>query len=231
MNWSKPTRSCPGCWISPRRWLCVWTGQYLSGHTTLAKSADEDVEPPLAEAKALLEAFPHLARWVQAGWAGGGHGRYYRKDPKKFWPHQLEAKMAPIIQAAAKLNPEQKIALLKSWENGHDAHRDVKPLQTKAVKDYLAANPDLAKGKTSLLMLEKPWNNYTPEEATKLAPTLAQNRHPEAAYIRSIAAGGKEKNLEKMIDALLTTEAWRLGTGELRWSLCRPTLALCRPAR
>ena len=101
--------------------------------------------------------------------------------------------MAPIIQAAAKLNPEQKIALLKSWENSFDAHRDVKPLQTKAVKDYLAANPDLAKGKTSLLMLEKPWNNYTPEEATKLAPTLAQNRHPEAAYIRSIAAGGKEK--------------------------------------
>ena len=75
----------------------------------LAKSADEDVEPPLAEAKALLEAYPHLARWVQAGWAGGGHGPYYRKDPKKFWPHQLEAKMAPIIQAAAKLNPEQKI--------------------------------------------------------------------------------------------------------------------------
>jgi hypothetical protein len=181
----------------------------------LAKSDDEDMEPPLAEARALLEAFPRFVRWVQAGWAGGGHGRYYRKDPRIFWPHQLEAKMAPIIQAAAKLNPQQKIALLKSWENGHDAHQDVKPLQTQAVKDYLAVNPDLAQGKTSLLMREKEWNKYTPEEAEALAPKLAGNRHPEAAYIRSIAAGGKEKNLEKMIDALVGPEAWRLGHAEL----------------
>ncbi len=181
----------------------------------LAKSDDKDVQPPLAEAKALLEAYPHLARWVQAGWAGGGHGPYYRKDPKKFWPHKLEAKMTPIIEAAAKLDPMERIALLKSWENGYDANRDVKPLQTKVVKDYLAANPTLTEGKTSLLMLEREWNQYTPEEAAELAPTLVQNRHPEAAYIRSIASGGKEKNLEKMIDALLTTEAWRLGHGEL----------------
>ena len=181
----------------------------------LSKSNDLDVEPPLAEANALLEAYPHLASWVQAGWAGGGHGPYYRKDPKKFWPHQLEAKMAQIIQAAAKLNPQQRLALLKSWENSHDAHRDVKPLQTQAVKDYLAANPDLTKGKTSLLMLEKPWNHYTPEEAAEMASSLALNRHPEAAYIRSIAAGGKDKNLDKMIDALLGPEAWRLGHGEL----------------
>jgi hypothetical protein len=98
----------------------------------LAKSDDKDVEPPLNEAMKLLDAYPRLASWVQAGWAGGGHGRYYRKDPSKYWPHQLEAKMDLIIQAAAKLNPQQRTDLLNTWKNDHDANRDVKPLQTKA---------------------------------------------------------------------------------------------------
>lgn len=181
----------------------------------LAKSEDRDVEAPLAEASALLESYPHLAQWVQAGWAGGGHGPYYRKDPLKYWPHKLEEKMALIVKAAGKLNPMQLTSLVKTWENSHDAHRDVKPLRSQAIKDFLAATPSLAAGKTKLLMLEKEWNQYTPEEAAELAPKLAGNSHPEAAYIRSIAAGGKEKNLDKMIDALLTTEAWRLGHGEL----------------
>ena len=181
----------------------------------LAKSDDKDVEPPLNEAKKLLDAYPRLASWVQAGWAGGGHGRYYRKDPSKYWPHQLEAKMDLIIQAATRLNPEQRTALLNTWKNDHDANRDVKPLQTKAVRNYLAANPGLVKGRNTLLILEKPWNQYTPEEASKLAPKITLNRHPEAAYIRAIAAGGKEKNLERMIDALVGPEAWRLGSAEL----------------
>ena len=181
----------------------------------LGKSDDQDVEPPLKEAKELLDAYPHHAHWVQAGWAGGGHGKYYRKDPRKYWPHQLEAKMDLIVQAAAKLNPQQRTDLLNTWKNDHDANRDVKPLQTKAARNYLADNTGLVKGRNTLLILEKPWNQYTPEEASKLAPKITLNRHPEAAYIRAIAAGGKEKNLERMIDALVGPEAWRLSNVEL----------------
>ena len=58
-------------------------------------------EPPIAEAKALLAKYPRYAQWVQNGWAGGGNGQYYRNDPTKYWPHEIEAKMAPVVAAAA----------------------------------------------------------------------------------------------------------------------------------
>ncbi|MGB1128492.1 MAG: hypothetical protein ACPG4K_00480, partial [Haloferula sp.] len=62
-----------------------------------ARIAEKEVEAPVAEAKALLSKYPFYAKWVQDGWAGGGNGQYYRNDSTKYWPHETEAKMEPIV--------------------------------------------------------------------------------------------------------------------------------------
>ena len=115
----------------------------------LAKSDDKDVEPPLNEAKKLLDAYPRLASWVQAGWAGGGHGRYYRKDPSKYGS-PVGGKNGFNYSGHHQAQSGTRTALLNTWKNDHDANRDVKPLQTKAVRNYLAANPGLVKGRNTL---------------------------------------------------------------------------------
>ncbi|MFT5106679.1 MAG: tetratricopeptide (TPR) repeat protein, partial [Pseudoalteromonas tetraodonis] len=175
----------------------------------------EGIAPPIAEATALLSKYPSNAQWVQSGWAGGGNGQYYRNDPAKYWPHEIDAKMAPVVAAAAKLTPLQLADLLGSWHDGYFQDKFVRPLQVKAVRDYVAANPKLTNSRTGVLLLEKPWNKLTPEEAKALAPQIAGNPHPEASLVRAIATGGAEKDLDKMIAALLGSEAWRLGAAEL----------------
>jgi len=180
-----------------------------------AKIAEEDVAPPIAEAKALLEKYPRYARWVQTGWAGGGTGRHYRNDPKKYWPHEIEAKMAPIVAAATKLTPLQLADLMESWREDYYDDRVVSPLTVKVVSDYLTANPKLMNRRNGILLLEKEWNKFTPEEAKALAPQIADNSQPEVSAIHAIAAGGEEKDLNKMIAALVGQEAWRLGIAEL----------------
>lgn len=181
----------------------------------VAKIAGEDAAPPIAEAKALLAKFPRYAQWVQTGWAGGGNGQHYRNDPKKYWPHETDAKMALILEAVPKLTALQLSDLVQSWRDGYYSDRVVRPLAIKAVSDYLTANPKALNRFHDLLLINKAWNNLTPEEAQKLAPSLAGNAHPEASLIRAIAAGGAAKDLNKMIDALVGPEAWRLGAAEL----------------
>jgi tetratricopeptide (TPR) repeat protein len=175
-----------------------------------AKMAGKAVSPPLAEAKALLAKFPQHAQWVQTGWAGGGNGRYYRGDPAKYWPDEIEAKMAPIIAAIPKLTPLQLNELLKSWNDRYYNHKVVLPLQVKAVADYLKANPKLMNSRFNELLLPKPWNQLTPEELQKLAPLVAKNSSRDASLIRAAAAGGKEKDFDKVVAALVGPEAWRL---------------------
>jgi len=165
--------------------------------------------PPIAEASALLEKFPQFAKWVQTGWAGGGNGQHYRNDPKNYWPHEIEAKMAPVVAAAAKLTPVQLAELLQSWGERYYSDNVVRPLNVKVVRDYLLANPDLMKGKGGILILEKQWQQYTPEEAQKLAPQLAESRHYEASIIRAIAAGGKERDFDKVMASIRGPEFWR----------------------
>jgi hypothetical protein len=174
------------------------------------KLAEQDAAPPLAEGKALLEKFPRYARWVQTGWAGGGNGQYYRGDLKKYWLHETDAKMAPIVAAAAKLTPLQLVDLLDSWRDRYYSDNVVRPVTVKAVRDYMAANPKLINSRTGVLVLTKPWYQLTPEELQALAPQLAQNAHRDASVIRAAAAGGKEKDFDKALAALVGPEAWRL---------------------
>ena len=181
----------------------------------LGKVADQDAEPPLAEAKALLAKFPEYAKWVQDGWAGGGNGQYYRGETSKFWPHETEAKLAPVVAAASKLSPMKLAELVSTWSNGYYGRKEIIPLQVKVIQDYLMANPKLTNSRTGPMLLDKSWNQYTPEEAQTLAPKLAANAHPEASFIRAIAAGGADKNFDKMIAAILGPEVWRLGRSEL----------------
>ncbi|MGB0767216.1 MAG: hypothetical protein ACPGYV_05860, partial [Phycisphaeraceae bacterium] len=60
--------------------------------------------PPLAEAQALLNAYPRHAERVQLGWAGGNTGPHYRGDANRYWLRDLEAKLTPIRSAVEKLD-------------------------------------------------------------------------------------------------------------------------------
>jgi len=79
----------------------------------------KDSAPPLEEAKQLLDKYPQYALEVQTDWAGGRTGRHYKDDPKKYWPHQLESKLAPILEARDKLNEFKELQFLQSWSSGY----------------------------------------------------------------------------------------------------------------
>jgi outer membrane protein assembly factor BamD (BamD/ComL family) len=186
--------------------------------------ASNDVAPPIAEATALLEKFPQYAMWVMTGWAGGGNGQYYRYDFKKYWPHEADAKMAPILAALSKLPPAEAAEVLyASAYGGYVGSPGITEL--KSVQAYMKANPALLNSRNGIIALEKEWNKLTPEEAAQLTLSMAQSSHPQASLIRAIASGGKD--LEKVSAAFLGPEAWRLGPNELNhiyataiWQYC-----------
>ena len=174
----------------------------------------EDAVPPIAESAALLEKFPRHVLWVMTGWAGGGN-HPYRGDFKKYWPHEAEAKMAPILAALSKLTPSEAADFLNAAAYG--GYVDSPGiLELKSVQDYLKANPTVLNFRNSVVVLEKVWNTMTPEEAQKIAPSLEQTANPQASLVRAIAAGGKD--YEKVMAALLGPEVWRLGPDELNHS-------------
>lgn len=183
-----------------------------------------EVTPPIAEASGLLEKYPRYAMWVMAGWAGGGNGQHYRGDFKIYWPHEAEAKMAPLLKALTKLTPAEAAEFLNAAAHGgYVSNPGV--LEIKSVQEYLKAKPDLLNNRNGVMALEKEWNKLTPEEAQKLAPSMAQLVHPQASLVRAIAAGGKD--FDKVLAALLGSEVWRLGPTELNgnysdslWHFC-----------
>lgn len=182
-----------------------------------AKLAGKVISPPLAEATALLAKYPQYAQWVQTGWAGGGNGRYYRGDQEKYWPDEIEAKMAPVIVATSKLTPLQLADLFQSWDDGYYSHKAVLPKQVKEVRKsfHFARYAPKLTTRNGVLIFGQTWDKLTPEEAQKMAPKLAQEADPQASLIRAIAAGGADKDLNKMISALIGPDAWRLGVAEL----------------
>jgi tetratricopeptide (TPR) repeat protein len=198
-------------------------------------SAVEKIAPPIAEATALLAKYPHHAKWVQDGWAGGGNGQHYRNDPKKYWTEETDAKMAPIIAALPKLTPLQLDDFIQSWSTGY-YRGGPEVMVVKAAREFLLGRPELMNRRTGPFFIEKPWNQLTVEEAAKLAPQLANNSDPQASLVRAIAAGGKD--LDKVMAALLGPEAWRLSAAELGgayadqlWHYCgRPGEAAKRDA-
>ncbi|MFN5579413.1 MAG: hypothetical protein ACK49X_07335, partial [Akkermansiaceae bacterium] len=99
---------------------------------------------PIAEATALLEKYPQYAMWVMTGWAGGGNGPYYRGDFKKYWPHEADAKMAPILAALSKLPSAEALELLYAAAyGGYVSTPGV--LDIPEVRKYVRATPDLWK--------------------------------------------------------------------------------------
>jgi outer membrane protein assembly factor BamD (BamD/ComL family) len=168
--------------------------------------------PPIAEASALLGKYPQLAMWVMTGWAGGGNGPHYRGDFKKYWPHEADAKMAPILTALSKLpQPQAAEVLYAAAYGGYVGSPGI--LELKSVQDFVKANPDFSNKRNGLVLLEKEWNKLTPEEAEKLAGSIGQVAHPQASLVRAIAAGGKD--LDKVMASYLGPEAWRLGPNDL----------------
>ncbi|MBT7740987.1 MAG: hypothetical protein HN727_04225, partial [Opitutae bacterium] len=176
----------------------------------LARIAQKEIAPPVVEAKALLSKFPRFAKWVQDGWAGGGNGRYYRNDPKFYWPHEIEQKMEPIIASIPKLTPLELADLTLSWQDGFYQDKTVRPLLVKTVREYLLTDPIQMNKRFGVILSEKPWNELTPKEARDLASRVSKNQHPDASLIRSLAVGGEEKNFDKALAALIGPEAWRL---------------------
>jgi TolA-binding protein len=175
---------------------------------------DEKADPPIAEAKALLGRFPEYAAQVQEDWAGGRTDSQ-EKAWQKYWPDQIDAKLALVRAAEGKLNPLQRADFLKTWTPNYYVQRVPSPVSAEQLEDYVKANPQALNSKSAPYLIQKPWNQLTFEEAEQLAPMLAQNPSPEVSFIRAMAAAGKEKNFDKAMDALLGTEAWRLGSAEL----------------
>ncbi len=175
-----------------------------------AKIDGREASPPLAEAKALLEKFPRYAQMVQTDFAGGHYGPHYRDDPKKYWPHEVEAKMALVRAAMPKLAPLEQANLLDTWSGGYYPQ----VLSEQAAREFVLANPKLVNHLTGP-NLSLGWATLDFEAASKLAPFLEHNPSPEASFVRAVAAAGKEKNLDKAMDALLGPEAWRLGVQDL----------------
>lgn len=173
----------------------------------------EQAAPPIGEATALLKAYPHNAERVQMGWAAS-RGRYYRGDPKKYWPLELEAKLAPVKQAVAKLNPFGQADYYQSYGTRYyDGYPQL--LNADEARAWVLANPQLANSKIAPAV-QFNWQAITLEDAKKIAPHLAQNPSPEAAGIRAIASiNDEKKELDKAVDTLLKSEAWRLSPNEL----------------
>ncbi len=168
---------------------------------------------PLAEAKALLDRFPHHALFIQTEWAGGSNSPHYRDDPAKYWPHQAEEKLAPVVAALPKLEPSEQTRLIESWSSGYYA-RGPEIMPVEKLRGFILENPALINHMAGpLLALD--WEKVTPEEATKLAPVLAQNPSRDAALIHAMVAAGEDKDLGKAIDALLGPHAWRLTPQDL----------------
>ncbi|MFT5474458.1 MAG: hypothetical protein ACI856_002799, partial [Kiritimatiellia bacterium] len=178
--------------------------------------AEKEVAPPIAEARALLAKYPSYAIMVQLGWAGGTKDNHpnHGGETKLYWEHELEAKMAPIVEAAAKLSPMELADLFASWQpSGYwrEPHR-LNLQKVKAVRKHFHFVRYGAKLTTrnGVLIFGKAWNQFTPEEAQNLAPQLAHVADPQASLIRALAAGGPEKDFGKALAALMGPEAWRL---------------------
>jgi len=162
---------------------------------------------PVAEATALLKKYPQYAELVQTGWAER-RGRYYKDDPKKYWPVDVEAKLAPVKVAAAKLQSLEQADFYRSWEyRYYDSGPQV--LSVEEARAFVLASPKVVNSRSGP-WLELSWTTLTFEEAKNLAPYLEQNSSPEASLIRAIVAGGEEKDFNKALAALLGPEAWRL---------------------
>ena len=179
----------------------------------MAKIDAKEAAPPLAEAKVLLEKFPRYAALVQTDWAGGSNSQYYRDDPKKYWLHETEAKLAPVRAALTKLSPLDQADLLLTWGANHYASgpQVIPPADTPA---FVLANKDLVNRRTGPILTFE-LDKITPAQAAELAPHLTLNPSPEASVIRSLAVAGESKDLDKAIAAFLGPEAWRLDRADL----------------
>jgi len=191
--------------------LLVWKTAVLRYNFDLIDGKDS--APPLEEAERLLAKFPKYALEVQTDWAGGRTGRYYRDYPKKYWPHQLESKLAPIHQARGKLNPFKQFQFIQSWSPGYyDSGPTLFDLDQSRILAF--ERPELVNQRLGPA-LRFDWRKLTIEEAQKLAPLLERNPAPEVSLIRSIAQVGESKDLDQLIDHLLSKELWRLSPSEL----------------
>jgi len=175
----------------------------------------KEAKLPLQEATALLNKYPQFAELVQTGWAER-RGRYYKDDPKKYWPIDVEHKLKPVKAAAAKLEGLELADFYQSW-GGRYYDSGPQVFTVEEAREYALANPKVVNSKSGPDM-GFDWRNMTFEEAQKLAPVLEQNPHSEASMVRAIAAAGEEKDLDKAMAALLGPEIWRLSTGELSGS-------------
>ena len=174
----------------------------------------EQAAPPIAEATALLKAYPRHAERVQTGWAGGNRGPHYRGDARKYWPLDQAAKLAPVNTAAAKLSPLDQARFYQSFGSSYYSGKPQLVPADKAAQ-WVLDNSKLANSKAGPV-LQFNWHGIKLEDAKKLAPLLAQNPSPEAAGIRAIAAVNDEsKELDKTVDTLIKNEAWRLNPHEL----------------
>lgn len=172
-----------------------------------------EAEPPLAEAKALIEHDARYALMVQTDWAGGRRGRHYRDDPKKYWPDQVEKKMAPIRAALPKLSPLDQAKLIASWSSGY-YHGGPNVLSTEEVRGLVMGYSEVIDQKFGPALVYD-WSKLDAQRAQELIGLLSKNPDSEVSLVAAVAAGGEEKDFDRAVEVLLGREAWRLNKGEL----------------
>jgi len=191
--------------------LLVWKTAAI--RYNLDRIDGKDSAPPLQEAKQLLAKYPQYALEVQTDWAGGHTGRHYKDNPKKYWPHQLADKLAAINEARTKLTELKQFQYLQSWSPGYyDSGPDL--VDAEKLRELLLEKPERINHRLGPV-LRFDWRNLSVAAAVELAPQLARNPSPEIAAIRTIAHVGESKDLDQLIDHLLSKELWRLGPSEL----------------
>jgi len=164
------------------------------------------LDPALLAAERLVSALPYEGSLAVAkGWMNFGHGD--TPTFRKFLAPRREDKTARLLQAMAKMEPEQVRDILNYTVNVARGRR---------VGDYMFSALEMRALATRLPdvfnSLQAPGvplvdNELTVEMAQQVAPYLARNPDPEAAVIRQIAKG--KKNFPEAVDALMQSEAWR----------------------
>ncbi len=177
----------------------------------------KEARPPLAEAEALLKAYPRYAQRVQTGWAGGHRGPYYRDDPRKYWPLDLAAKLEPVKTAAARLDPMEQSLYYRSWSAGYYAGGP-NVVDAPTARTLTRESPQLVNSRIGP-SLAYDWMKLNPEEAKRLAAALQQSTGAEASLIAVAAALGAEKSFDRAVQTALESQAWRLTEDDLNGRL------------
>ena len=177
----------------------------------IQKGKEEEVQAPLAEAKALLAKFPKYAARVQDGWGGGGRSYHYRGNPAVYMLHEREAKAKVLLDVYPKLDLEQRIALLNRWTPNYYAgnrFNNFAMLEQGELDAIRSMDSTAITHKLSQHYGIKDWTHYKKEDVQGKGSRFAGIGRIEAAMLSAYAAS--PESFDKAMQIAFSKEAWRM---------------------